>query len=162
MLGVDVYQERGQFRQHAYCHRGIVNERTGPAAAMDHTPDEKRAVVVFGICFFQEPFDDSGSIFHIEFGLDHQTVSSFGDEGGVSLGPGQQGHRTQKDGLSGTGLARNYDKTLRESDVQRVYQNIISYLKGLKHGPANYSASETLSFTGRACISSSLPDPAIL
>ena len=92
---------------------------------MDHTPDEKRAVVVFGICFFQEPFDDSGSIFHIEFGLDHQTVSSFGDEGGVSLGPGQQGHRTQKDGLSGTGLARNYDKTLRESDVQRVYQHII-------------------------------------
>ena len=70
---------------------------------------------------------------YVEFRFDHAAVRAFGYHRGIGLCPEKQGQCPQKYGFACSGLPGYDDKTLRERDVQRVYQNVILYVQGAEH-----------------------------
>ena len=70
----------------------------------------------------------------LEFGLHHAGGGSGRYHGRVRPGACEERQCAEQYGLSSAGLSRNNDKTLREIDIQRVYQDIVPYMQGQQHG----------------------------
>ena len=69
----------------------------------------------------------------IELRLHDAVVRPFRKHGSICLRAHHKPESSHQNGLSGSGLSRNNDQTLRKIYFQRVYQNVIPYLKPAEH-----------------------------
>ena len=118
-----VYKTPGYSRKQRKVHREVVHESPRAPRAVHH-PAEDQAAALTQVVLFQKGQQLSITS-RFELSFDRTGLGPFGDGFSVSLGPHQQGQGAQDDGLSGSGLSRNNDQTLREINLQRVYQYVI-------------------------------------
>ena len=111
VLGVDVHQEGGQFLQERQGDGLVIHEGTRAARAVHHASQED-PVLLAGEVFPAEQLPDG--VADAEFGFHHARVSLRSHQGGVGLGPQDQGQGAQQDGFSCTGFTAYNDEALRE------------------------------------------------
>ena len=102
----------------------VVHEGTGAAAPGDRAADDQVAAVRVQVVLLSNG-PERLVLLHVEFRLDHAGIPAGTDRPGVSPGAEDEGKGAQQDGLAGAGLPGYNDETLRKTDLQRVYQDVI-------------------------------------
>ena len=124
VLGMDIDKAGGKGLERPHLDGLVVHEGTGAAAPGDRAADNQVAAVRVQVVLLGDG-PERLVLLHVEFRLDHAGIPAGTDRPGVSPGAEDEGKGAQQDGLAGAGLPGYNDETLRKTDLQRVYQDVI-------------------------------------
>ncbi len=126
MLGMYVNEPVGERLDDRQGHRLIVDERTGASGTVKDTADSYLTAVPIQVGRLH-PLLKLRVLCYAEESLNHTGVTGLPYHGRLRLGTKHERKGAEKNGLSGSRLACNNHKTRRKINLQRVYQDVISY-----------------------------------
>ena len=91
------------------------------------------AIIPFHIVFLKKPPHGGILRIDVEFSLHDTVVGGLPYYRSIRLPSEHKGYRAEKNGLAGSGLSGNDDKTLRKLYIQRVYQYVIPDMEPAEH-----------------------------